>query len=133
MKIIYENSNNLVIRPMPYLYLLCIKNIFTNDYEKNIAVLCPQKDKELSKLEVGSLTKLFNENNRTSNRVLYKDTIEIDDMIYESIIPNIGRNSLLNVHRTKGNYYLSVDNMIWRLSSGGAGQDMIEYPIVYVY
>ncbi len=100
---------------MQTLYVFTIENMISHE-KRNIAVLCRKQHRELSLLNRGEYTNFFHSKSLSQDKIIFKHTISILDHVYNDITRYITNNSLLEVFFNRGDYYLKVDNIIWRLS-----------------
>lgn len=100
---------------MPYLYLFIIKNVIDNNKTRNVAVLCKKKE-EYSYLKIGMITKLFDKNRKHNDIIERINIIFLFGLLYNDIITRVGKNYTRLVHRMNGEYYITIDNYIWRLN-----------------
>jgi len=100
---------------MPYLYLFIIKNVIDNTKTRNVAVLCKIKG-EYSYLKIGMITNLFDKNRKHTDIIEHVNMIFLFCLLYNDIITRVGKNYTKFVHRMNGEYYITIDNYIWRLN-----------------
>lgn len=113
---------------MSFLYVFNLSNIDTLQY-RNIAFICCKKNNEFSLLKVGGITDKLNKKN-IFDKILKKDEIFIYDEVYNDMIKNLKKYSQCCLHSSKGGFYATIDNKIWRLGNM-EGDKIIEYKLFF--
>jgi len=115
---------------MAFLYIFNLSN--SNTFQKrNIAFICYRKNYEYSLLNNGDMTDKFNKKN-IFDKILKKDEISFEDLVYNDIINNLQNNSIYGLHSFRGRIYLTIDNKIWRLGNMD-GDRIVEYKLYFNY
>jgi hypothetical protein len=114
---------------MPKLYLLHLKDLET----RRIGVLYHTNNDELSRLQIGDTTALFN---NVGERIIYKYKIHVTNSLFGDIVNNGNDKSSLTIFKMNGDYYIKMDGMDWRLTTGGEyfedDGEMIYYDALFV-
>lgn len=114
---------------MPVLYLLHLKHLET----RRISVLYHTNNEELSSLQIGDTTTLFN---NIGERIIYKYKIHVTNRLFGDIVNNGNDNSTLTISKMNGDYYIKMDGMDWRLTTEGEyfedDDEIINYDAVFV-
>jgi len=98
---------------MQYVYLLKLKSLSETE-ERKIVVVSGSKWEEIDIKTEGSTTSILSKNN-CKNKILYKERIELFDLIYKSIVKEFKNYSIGGLHISKGGYYLTIDNSTWHI------------------
>jgi hypothetical protein len=126
---------------MPTLYLFTLRNIITDDSPRKVAVLCKTTNPVLSNIRVGVLTNVFHSKKQSHDSVIHKHTVHVNDHTFADIRCNLHRDAVYTIHKMRGEYYFTLDNIVWQLSCFGAGvvpesneyNEVVEYTSVIIY
>lgn len=112
------NTYIFLITFMPVFYFFIIQNIITNDL-RYLSVFSFNADTTLSKLKINDLTNYFNKNKLAHDKVTFNYSIHIFKNIYIDIISSYSykNQNIIQAHYTKGDFYLTINNQIWKLNS----------------
>lgn len=103
---------------MPVVYFFIIQNIITNDL-RCLSVFSFNADTTLSRLKMNDLTNYFNKKKLAHDKVTFNYSIHIFEHVYKDIISSYSykNQNIIQAHYTKGDFYLTVNNHIWKLNS----------------